>query len=122
MYDIIVCGAGPAGMCAAVSAARCGSKVLLIESSGMLGGTNTLSLVGPLMTYHNRGKLIIGGIANEIIDRLGQTNSTLGHLRDPLDFCDTITPVDPESLKDLYFKMISESNGFVLSLKFTCKF
>lgn len=108
MYDIIVCGAGPAGMCAAVSAARCGSKVLLIESSGMLGGTNTLSLVGPLMTYHNRGKLIIGGIANEIVARLNQTNSTLGHLRDPLDFCDTITPVDPEALKDLYFKMISE--------------
>lgn len=110
MYDVIVCGAGPAGMAAAVSAKRMGANVLLIESSGMLGGTNTLSLVGPLMTYHNNGTLVIGGIANEIIDRLKKINATLGHLRDPLDFCDTITPFDVEALKDLYFNMISENN------------
>ena len=30
-YDIIVCGGGPGGVCAAVAAARAGKKVLLIE-------------------------------------------------------------------------------------------
>lgn len=110
MYDVIVCGAGPAGMAAAISAKRQGANVLLIESSGILGGTNTLSLVGPLMTYHNNGKLIIGGIANEIVSRLSETSHTLGHLRDPLDFCSTVTPIDTEGLKDLYFKLIDEND------------
>ena len=36
--DIIVCGGGLAGVCAAVSAARHGSKVILIQDRPMLGG------------------------------------------------------------------------------------
>ena len=41
--DILVCGGGPAGMCAAVSAKRCDPKldVLLIEQDEFLGGTIT---------------------------------------------------------------------------------
>ena len=30
-YDIVVCGGGPAGFVAAISAARCGRRVALIE-------------------------------------------------------------------------------------------
>ena len=37
-YDVIVCGGGPSGVCAAISAARTGVKTLLIERGGMLGG------------------------------------------------------------------------------------
>ena len=33
-YDVIVCGGGPAGTAAALSAARCGAKTLLIEQGG----------------------------------------------------------------------------------------
>ena len=33
-YDIIVCGAGPAGICAAVAAARQGAKVALVDING----------------------------------------------------------------------------------------
>ena len=117
-YDCIVCGGGPAGICASISASRNNAKVLLIEQSGLLGGTNVLSLVGPLMTFHNELKPIIGGIANEIIDRLSKTNDTLGHIPDPLDFCSTITPVDVEALKKLYFDMIEE-NGVDLLLHST---
>ena len=40
-YDIIVCGAGPAGICAAVAAARQGAKVALIERYGIPGGNLT---------------------------------------------------------------------------------
>ena len=36
--DIIVCGGGLAGVCAAVSAARHGSQVILIQDRPMLGG------------------------------------------------------------------------------------
>ncbi|MBE6701339.1 MAG: FAD-dependent oxidoreductase [Ruminococcaceae bacterium] len=42
MYDIIVIGAGPAGLCAAVYALRAGKKVLILEK-GAFGGQVTFS-------------------------------------------------------------------------------
>lgn len=36
--DVIVCGAGPAGVTAAIAAARAGAKVRLFEAHGSLGG------------------------------------------------------------------------------------
>lgn len=42
-YDVVVAGAGAAGMAAAVFAAIEGSKVLLIESTQYVGGTSALS-------------------------------------------------------------------------------
>lgn len=41
-YDVVCVGGGSAGVFAAVSAARMGAKVLLIERAGFLGGTSTL--------------------------------------------------------------------------------
>ena len=43
-YDVIVTGGGPAGCTAAAAAAREGAKVLLLESSGCLGGMGTSGL------------------------------------------------------------------------------
>lgn len=43
--DVLVVGGGPAGVCAAISAARNGAKTLLVEQSGMLGGMATQGLV-----------------------------------------------------------------------------
>lgn len=40
-YDVIVAGGGPAGIGAAIAAAKNGVKVLLIEGNGCLGGTST---------------------------------------------------------------------------------
>ena len=36
--DIVVCGGGLSGVCAAVSAARHGAKVILVQDRPMLGG------------------------------------------------------------------------------------
>lgn len=110
MYDIIVVGAGPSGIACAISASRLNNKVLLIENEGVLGGTNILSLVGPLMTFHNKDKQVIGGIANEIVERLISKKESLGHIKDPFAFCSTITPFTFEGLKALYFRMMDEEN------------
>lgn len=39
LWDCIVCGSGPAGLGAAMAAAKLGAKVLLLESAGQPGGT-----------------------------------------------------------------------------------
>lgn len=51
--DVAVVGAGPAGTAAAVAAAREGKRVVLLERSGQLGGSGTLSGVGIFMIVGN---------------------------------------------------------------------
>lgn len=41
-YDIIICGAGCAGFCAAVAAARMGAKTALVEKYNTPGGILTV--------------------------------------------------------------------------------
>lgn len=48
-YDTIVIGGGTAGAVAAISAARGGNKVLIIEKSLALGGAAVNALVNPMM-------------------------------------------------------------------------
>jgi hypothetical protein len=115
-YDVIVCGGGPSGTVAAISAARNGASVLLIEKNGFLGGMNTAGLVGPLMTFHAGNTQIIKGIADEIVTRLKQKGGSYGHIPDPLGVCATITPFEPNILKSVYFEMIQECPSIDLLL------
>ena len=55
-YDLIVAGGGLSGVAAAVSAAREGLSVLLVEKSGCLGGAISNNLVYPFMPYWTKGK------------------------------------------------------------------
>jgi heterodisulfide reductase subunit A-like polyferredoxin len=43
--DVLVLGGGPAGIAAAVTAARAGATTLLVERYGFLGGAGTASMV-----------------------------------------------------------------------------
>jgi hypothetical protein len=53
--DVIVCGAGPAGVTAAITAARSGAKVRLFEWRGCLGGVWTAGLLGYLLDFDKPG-------------------------------------------------------------------
>ena len=64
-YDIVIAGAGPAGIAAALEAAHSGLKTALIERYGCVGGNLTLGYVGPLL-----GKVCPGTIAEEIEDAI----------------------------------------------------
>ncbi len=108
-YDVLVVGGGNAGCAAALAAARCGARVLLAERYGFLGGTATASMVGPWMTFHSGEDRIVGGIAQEIVDRLVLAGGSPGHVRDASDYVPTVTPFDPELHKALLFEMMRES-------------
>ena len=65
-YDVIVCGGGVAGVAAAVSVAKRGKSVLLLEKSNILGGLATLGLINLFVPMCNgRGKQIIFGLAEK---------------------------------------------------------
>ena len=66
-YDLIVCGAGPAGVTAAITAGRLGLRTLLIEGQGCLGGTWTAGLL--CIVLDTAGK---AGFVQELQDRLRQ--------------------------------------------------
>lgn len=119
-YDVIVCGAGPSGMVAAISAKRNHANVLLVETSGLLGGNSVLSLVGPWMTFHNHQNQIIRGIGAEIVEKLQERGFSLGHIEDPIGFADSITPVEVEGIKEVYFDYIREEGIDLLLHAFVC--
>lgn len=67
-YDVVVAGGGFAGVSAALSAARNGAKVCLIEKSCSLGGLGTLGLVVDYLPLcDGNGTQLVGGIGEEIM-------------------------------------------------------
>lgn len=62
--DVLVAGAGPAGVMAAVAAARQGASVRLIEAHGALGGIWTTGLLPHIIETDK------GGLLHELIHRL----------------------------------------------------
>ena len=66
--QVIVVGAGGAGLCAALAAARNGAQTMLVEYQGYVGG---LSAVLPWLGFHDREyRLVVKGLPLEIVRRL----------------------------------------------------
>jgi hypothetical protein len=107
--DVLVVGGGNAGCAAAIAASRHGARTLLVERYGFLGGTATAAMVGPWMTFHSGSDRIVGGIAQEIVERLMAKGASPGHVADSSDYVATITPFDPEVHKALLFEMMREA-------------
>ncbi|MGD0083281.1 MAG: FAD-dependent oxidoreductase [Acidimicrobiales bacterium] len=69
--DVLVVGAGSAGVAASVAAARRGADTWLVESTGYLGGLATVGLVNLLLTLDDgAGTQVVGGLCQEVVDRL----------------------------------------------------
>ena len=70
--DVVVVGGGPAGLSAAVAAARNGAKVTLLERYPYLGGLASGGMVLVLDDMHNGLEISVRGIAMEIIERMAK--------------------------------------------------
>ncbi len=102
--DIAVAGGGPAGFCAAISAARAGKSTLLVEVGGCLGGMLTRGLhqhAGIWTSAGHTGPRIIGGIPWEFTLRLRDAGGCRMHAGN--------TDVEIESAKLMLEEMISEA-------------
>ena len=108
--DVLVAGGGPAGVSAAVGAARTGASVLLIESNGFLGGMWTGGMVLTLAGYnswlrpYNRCVRGVGG------DWLGAATA-LGGAEDNAGF---VLNSDPATMKLVADRLVLESGADLL--------
>ena len=70
-YEVAVLGGGPAGIAAAVAAARAGRRTLLIERYGFLGGMGTAAGVtnfcGLHANVHGEMHRVVQGIASDLL-------------------------------------------------------
>jgi ribulose 1,5-bisphosphate synthetase/thiazole synthase len=82
-YEVTVLGGGPAGIAAAVAAARAGRRTLLIERYGFLGGMGTAAGVtnfcGLHANVHGEMHRVVQGVASDLLDRIDR----LGGLNAP---------------------------------------
>lgn len=68
-FDVVVVGAGSAGIAAAICAAERGARTALVESGGMLGGEllTGMTIDGAINAL---GEQVSGGILDRIVDRI----------------------------------------------------
>ena len=68
--DILIIGAGMAGIMAGVAASRQGAKVMIVEMTYTPGGQATSTLLSEMSGFTLRGEKIYGGIEDELIEHL----------------------------------------------------
>lgn len=108
--DVLVIGGGPAGIGAAVAAARSGAKTMLVERYGFVGGNLTIAMVNPMFTFHDvNGMQVIRGVAGEVVDRLVELTASPGHVTDLTFDNASMTPFDPEGMKLILLDMLEEA-------------
>lgn len=95
--DVIVCGAGPAGVAAAITAARAGARVRLFEWRGCLGGVWTAGLLGYFLDFNKPG------FAQELREHLDARDAR-ANSHSTSRFC-----YDPEALKLLLEELCVEA-------------
>lgn len=122
--DVLVVGAGPAGLGAAIGAADAGARVVLAERYGFVGGNATAALVMPLMSFHTQrpaplregattllpvdhgpGDPIVSGVLGRLLERLVRAGGAIAPSLDT----GYVVPFDPEWFKLVAVELLDEA-------------
>lgn len=115
--DILVVGAGPAGIGASVAASRLGCHVILAERYGFLGGNATTALVMPFMSFSVEKKdrkdtkePLIRGVLQEFLQKLIADKGAIAPSRQT----GYTVPFDPEKFKTTAQDFVDEAGVKIL--------
>lgn len=124
--DVLVCGAGLAGIGAAVAAARQGARTMVVERNGFAGGFFT-AIIGSAFdgfVDERTGAPVVGGIVFEMLERMGVIQPGQGpqlryNVNGDLSFVemhpDRVIPrCDPERFKRAADAILQEAGVHVL--------
>ncbi|MBI1309688.1 FAD-dependent oxidoreductase [bacterium] len=100
--QVLVCGGGPAGIAAALAAARAGADVRLIELAGCLGGVWTAGLLTKILDSSNKS-----GIMAELLRLFAERGSSVAR-----DTSGTV--YDPEGAKLILEELLVEAGVKIL--------
>jgi len=103
--DICVVGGGPAGLAAAVTAARQGCRVCLVEAQNCLGGMGTAGLMPIFMAFGDDLHFYAGGFGREVHDRLAASGATTADR----PWGQWLPPICTEALKRLYDDLVLDA-------------
>ena len=118
-YDVVVAGGGSAGVAAAIAAARCGARTLLVERAGCLGGASTLRGVVTYCGLYTLGETpqqAVMGVAEEVMHGLRQ----LGAVTGPQRHRGVFVVFEPEAVKRVLDTLCTEAGVDVLLHAFVC--
>jgi hypothetical protein len=109
--DVLVCGAGPAGIAASISAARHGCQVTLVERWPTIGGMATNALVNG---WHrsDRVKVVINGLVEESAQRANKQGWIRQDVQYP--YAHETHWFEPEGMRIVWQRMLSEASVKIL--------
>ena len=124
--DVLVCGAGLAGIGAAVAAARGGADTMVVDRNGFAGGffTATIGSAFDGFVDERSGRPVVGGLVFEMLERMGVVEPGMGpdlryNVNGDLSFVEmhperVIPRCDPERFKRAADSILQDSGVRVL--------
>ena len=107
--DVLIVGSGSAGSSAAISAARAGSRTMLVDRLAFMGGTST-AVLDTFYAFYTPGETprrVVGGLGWEVVQRL--TAAGVAFERPNTYGAGTGVTYDQETLKVVWEELASDA-------------